>query len=56
MAIKAYNNLILNLDPYLEIVNRYKDHFVFLDYNNEYGLVKIDKNLLKIKIHLPSKP
>jgi len=56
MAIKAYNNLILNLDPYLEIVNRYKDHFVFLDYNKEYGLVKIDKNLLKIQIHLPSQP
>jgi len=56
MAKEAYNNLVLNLDPNLEIVNRSEDQFVFYDYNNEYGLVKIDKYLLRIKIHLPSKP
>jgi len=56
MAIKAYNNLVLNLDSYLEIVNRSENQFVFTDYKNEYGVVKIDKNFLKIKIHLPSKP
>ena len=56
MAIKAFNNLVLNLDPYLGIVSRSEDYLVFKDYNNEYVLVQIDKNLLKIKIHLPSKP
>ena len=56
MALKAYNNLVLNLDPYLEIVGKAEDHFVFLDYNDEYGLVRLEKKLLKIKIHLPSKP
>jgi hypothetical protein len=55
-ASKAYNNLVLNLDSYLEIVYRSADHFVFKDYKNEYGLVRLDNNILKIKIHLPSKP
>jgi len=56
MAINAYNNLILNLDSYLEIVDRSEDHFVFIDYNKEYGLVEIDKNILNIKVRLPLKP
>jgi len=55
-ANKAFNNLILNLDSYLEIIDRSGDHFVFKDYKNEFGLVRIDKNILKIKIHLQTKP
>ena len=55
-AMQAYNNLVLNLDPYLEILDKFKNHFVFNDFNQEFGLVKIDKNLLMMQIHLPSKP
>jgi len=55
-ANQAYNNLILNLDPFLEIVDRFDNYFVFEDYNQEYGLVMIDNNLLKIQLHLSSKP
>lgn len=55
-AIKAYKNLVLNLDPYLKIVDKSENHFVFKDYKNEFGWATIDENLLEIKIHLPSKP
>ena len=55
-AMQAYNNLVLNLDPYLDILDIFKNHFVFNDFNQEFGLVKIDKNLLMMQIHLPSKP
>ena len=55
-AFKAYNNLILNLDPALKIVEKFKDNFIFEDHNNEFGWVKFDNNQLKIQIHLTAKP
>jgi len=56
MADQAFNNLILNLDPLLEIVDKFDKGFVFKDNNQEYGLVILDTSLVKIKIHLSSKP
>lgn len=55
-AVQAYNHLVLNLDPYLEIIEKDDNYFIFKDFKQEFGLVKIDKNLLMMKIHLPSKP
>jgi hypothetical protein len=55
-AKQAYNNLVSNLDSYHEIIDNHDNYFVFKDFNQEYGLVRIDNNLLKIKIHLHSKP
>jgi len=55
-AMQAYNNLISNLDSYHEIIDRDENHFVFKDFNKEYGLVRIDNNMLKIQIHLQPKP
>jgi len=56
LACKVFENLIENLDPYLEILHQQNDNFVFKDYQNKYGIVEIKKNLMKIKIHLNSKP
>ena len=55
-ANQAYHHLVLNLDSYLEIIKRTVDSFAFKDYKNEYGLVWIDKNIIKIKIHLSTQP
>jgi len=55
-AERAYNNLSRNFDPYLEILDNFDDHFVFIDFNKKFGLVNIDKNLITIQIHLSSKP
>ena len=56
LARTVFENLIENLDHYLEILHQQKDNFVFKDYQNKYGIVEIKKNLMKIKIHLNSKP
>jgi len=56
MANQAYQNLILNLNPNFEIVDRFENYFIFKDYNQEFGVVIIDNNLLKIQIHLSSRP
>ena len=55
-VLKAYNNLILNLDTDLKIVEEFKNNFVFKDYNQEFGWVKVDDDLLMIQIHLTTKP
>lgn len=55
-ALQAYNHLVLNLDPYLEILEKDDNYFIFKDFKQEFGLVKIDKNLLELKIHLSSRP
>jgi len=51
-ARQAFHNLISNLDPYHEILMKYDNYFVFKDFNQEYGKVKIDKNQILIQIHL----
>ncbi len=55
-ALQAYNHLVLNMDPYLEILEKDDNYFIFKDFKQEFGLVKIDKNMLMMQIHLPSKP
>jgi hypothetical protein len=55
-AIKAYHNLVSNLDPYLEILEKLDNHFIFKDFNQEFGFVKIENNQILIQLHLLSKP
>jgi hypothetical protein len=56
LARKAYQNLVSNLDPYNEIVNRFDNHFVFRDFNQEFGTVRLEKNQILINLHLTSPP
>lgn len=55
-ASDVFNNLVENLDPYLKIIQQEKNKFIFKDYQNKYGIVKINGNIIKIKIHLTQKP
>jgi hypothetical protein len=54
MAKEAYENLISNLDPYLELLEKNSDYFIFKDYKQKYGKVIITESLIKIDIHLNS--
>jgi hypothetical protein len=55
-ANQAFNNLILNLDPFLKVIENFDTGFVFKDSHQEYGSVLVDNSLIKIQIHLSSKP
>jgi hypothetical protein len=50
-AQNAFENLISNLDSYHEIVKKFDNHFVFKDFNQEYGSVKIIKSQIHIELH-----
>ncbi|MDW7680484.1 MAG: hypothetical protein SCK70_07960, partial [bacterium] len=56
IASTAFHNLVDNLDPYLTILEHSDDWLVFKDYQNFYGTVKQDQNMLFIHIHLPVLP
>jgi len=49
-------SLINNLDPYLKILSKWQDGFIFEDYQNKYGIVERDKENLSFKIKLTKKP
>ncbi len=54
-ARQVFENLLENLDPYLEILSRNEEQFIFSDYQNKYGLVEIENSVINIKIHLSEK-
>ena len=55
-AANVYRDLIDNLDPYLKIVQKDKNKFIFKDFQKKYGIVQLKKNLMEIKIHLNRLP
>lgn len=52
----AFSNLIMHLDPYLNIIHQTENTLIFKDYKEQYGWVKLKKNQLSILVHLPSAP
>jgi hypothetical protein len=52
----AFNHLITNLDPYLKILLQNGEQFVFSDYKNQFGKVKLEGRTINIKIDLTIKP
>ncbi|MBN1407556.1 MAG: hypothetical protein JW956_07200 [Calditrichaceae bacterium] len=55
-AQTVFKNLIENLDPYLKIIGKNNEKFIFEDYQKKYGQVIIQSNLLTLQIHLKSEP
>lgn len=55
-ALFAYKNLLTNLDPYLEVLEQWETGFIFKDYQDKFGLVNLDDNIINIKIKLKVKP
>jgi len=55
-ALSVYGNLKANLDPYLKILTSRANGFVFLDFNQRYGLVELKASKLDIRFNLPSVP
>ena len=55
-AAAAYENLVSNLDPYLDVLERWGKGFIFEDYREEYGMVELQGERLAIMIHLLERP
>lgn len=55
-ALSAFENLVNNLDPYLEIITRWEKGFSFKDYRDKFGIVELNGDVMKIEINLPEKP
>ncbi|MBU1701268.1 MAG: hypothetical protein KJ970_11605 [Candidatus Eisenbacteria bacterium] len=55
-AAAAFVNLAENLDSYLTMQAKNDAGFIFKDHKERFGIVKIDKDLLTIKVNLPEKP
>ncbi len=55
-ALAAYESLIENLDPYLEISENLESGFIFKDYQNKFGLVSLKDESIEIMIKLKQKP
>lgn len=52
-ALSAFDNLLNNLDPYLEIKHRWEKGFSFKDYRAKFGIVKLQDDVMEIEINLP---
>ena len=55
-AKAAYRHLLANLDSYLHVLSQDDQRFVFMDYQQKFGLVEQQAKLLKIKLHLGHEP
>ena len=55
-ALLTYQNLLTNLDPYLKILEHWEAGFIFKDYQDKFGQVNLNKNIINIKIKLNEKP
>lgn len=55
-ALSAYHYLLTNLDSYLKVEEKWETGFIFQDFQAKFGLVKVRKNVLDIKIKLSQKP
>jgi hypothetical protein len=55
-ARSAYRFLISHLDPYITPLESDSTALIFRDYQSEYGIVKLEKDQLDIRIHLLEKP
>ncbi|MBN1212643.1 MAG: hypothetical protein JXA92_08705 [candidate division Zixibacteria bacterium] len=55
-AASAFNHVLNNLDPYLEITDKLKDRFIFKDYRDRFGDIVLKNDILEIRFDLPVKP
>lgn len=51
-ALSALDNLVNNLDPYLEIQSRWQKGFTFEDYRSKFGIVELKDATMDIEINL----
>jgi|GEM_PF-320219 len=55
-ARKAMEHLQQNFDPYHKIIESSPSGFIFIDYQQKYGLVKLKGQVMEILINLDRKP
>ncbi len=55
-ARSVFTNLLTNLDPYLTLLDTSENRFSFKDFQDKFGLVELNKEVIQIKIKLDRKP
>jgi len=55
-AQSAFQHLLLNLDPYLQILDQYDNGFIFKDFEEKFGKVRLNRNSIEIIIKLKQRP
>ena len=55
-AAAGYRNLLDKLDPYLKIILKREQGFVFEDYRQKIGTVDINRSRLEIRLNLIARP
>ncbi len=55
-ARAVFDHLINNLDPYLETLEKTDDALLFKDFQNKFGLLKLNDAVITAEIHLSEKP
>lgn len=55
-AKNVFKNILENLDPYLKIIEKNNNAFIFQDYKKEYGKICLIDSTISILIHLVIKP
>lgn len=52
----VFSNLLINLDPYLTVLDKWENGFIFKDFQNKFGLAILKDAVIQIKIKLDKKP
>lgn len=55
-ARAVFDHLINNLDPYLKVLEKKDNTLLFKDFQNKFGLLKLNDAVITAEIHLPEKP
>ncbi|KPJ61088.1 MAG: hypothetical protein AMJ46_03760 [Latescibacteria bacterium DG_63] len=55
-ALSAYENLVENLDPHLNVLDESENGFTFRDYRYKFGAVELRGATLELKVNLPERP
>ena len=56
LALKAFQNITVNLDPYLKVLEQSDTVIVFIDYKDKFGKIQIENDKIIARIHLASRP
>lgn len=56
MARAAFEHLVANLDPYLELSGQSDSGFRFKDYRGKYGLARLSGRVLEVRVNLEAAP
>ena len=55
-CLQAYQYLLSNLDPYITVLEKTEEGFVFSDFKGQFGIVLRQDHILDIKVNFAKRP